>query len=185
MEALRERIRQGLSEKGRLLLAIDGRCGCGKSRLAARLAEEFVGNVFRVDDFYLPFGERAEDWQEIPAGNVDLARFRREVLEPLVHGEAPRYRAWDCRRECFREPEEHPFRPLSVVEGSYALHPLLREAYDLRVFMTAEPATQRARLRAREGRRFLAFEELWIPLEERYFRVFRVEECADLVLRTD
>ena len=185
MEELMEQIRRGLAERGRLLIAVDGRCGCGKSSLAASLAEELDGNVFHTDDFYLPFAARTENWREIPAGNMDLARFKREVLEPLGRGEAPRYRAWDCRRECFREPEEHPFRPLSVVEGSYALHPLLREAYDLRVFVTAEPATQRARLRAREGRRFLACEELWIPLEERYFRVFRVEECADLVLRTD
>ena len=41
MEALYETIRSRLAGDGRLLLAIDGRCGCGKSSLAAQLAAEY------------------------------------------------------------------------------------------------------------------------------------------------
>ena len=185
MESLKEEIRRRLAESGRLLLAIDGRCGCGKSSLAAELAETFGGNVFHLDDFYLPSDAREENWQERPAGNMDLERFRGEVLEPLQRGQAVAYRAWDCRDGRFRETREIPFRPLSIVEGSYSQHPALRTCYGLCLFVTASPETQRARLRAREGERFAAFEALWIPLEERYFRAFRIEENAERVIRTD
>ena len=185
MEALRDEIRRRLAERDRLLLAIDGRCGCGKSSLGAQLAEDFGGNLFHTDDFYLPPEARAENWPELPAGNMDLARLREEILEPLRRGGAVRYRAWDCQSGSYRPAREIPFRPLSVVEGSYSQHPALRKYYDYCLFVTASPETRRARLRAREGERFAVFEALWIPLEERYFAAFQIEERADRVLRTD
>ena len=185
MERLREEIRRRLEEKGRLLLAIDGRCGCGKSSLAAQLAADFGGSVFHMDDFYLPFAARAADWREIPAGNMDLLRFRDEVLAPLRRGETVRYRAYDCPHDRFYETREIAPTPLAIVEGSYSQHPLLREDYDLRVFVTASERTQRERLLAREGEHFAAFEAIWIPMEENYFRSFAVRERADFVLVTD
>ena len=74
-------------EKGRLLIAIDGRCGCGKSSLGVKLAESLDANLFHMDDFYLPFRDRVENWQDVPAGNMDLKRFRAEVLKPASDGQ--------------------------------------------------------------------------------------------------
>lgn len=38
-----------------VLIALDGRCGSGKTTLAAQLAEQFPGSaVFHTDDYYLP-----------------------------------------------------------------------------------------------------------------------------------
>lgn len=39
-------------------------------------------NVVHMDDYYLPPDRRAENWEQIPAGNMDLARFLQEVLVP-------------------------------------------------------------------------------------------------------
>lgn len=185
MERLREEIRQGLAERGRLLIALDGRCGCGKSSLAAALAEEFDGNVFHMDDFYLPFAARETGWTDIPAGNMDLRRFRAEVLEPLRKGQTVWYRAYLCSEDRYQQPREIPFKPLSIVEGSYCEYPILRGYYDRRIFVTAAPELQEKRLRAREGAHFAAFRERWIPMEENYFSAFRIEERADRILRTD
>ena len=185
MEALYEAIQHRLAGNGRLLLAIDGRCGCGKSSLAARLAADFGAAVFHMDDYYLPFSARAENWREIPAGNMDLERLRIEVLEPLRRGETPRCRPYDVRADRFLPERAVPPGALAIVEGSYSQHSALRDYYGFRLFVTASPETQRARLLAREGEHFAAFEALWIPLEERYFRAFSIEERADYVLRTD
>ena len=73
----------------------------------------------------------------------------------------------------------------TLLIGTLESYQALRDYYDYRLFVTASPETQRARLRAREGERFAVFEALWIPLEERYFRAFSIEERADYVLRTD
>ena len=184
MKKLMETIQTRLAGGGRLLLAIDGRCGCGKSTLAAQLRAAFGGSVFHTDDFYLPFAARAEDWREGIAGNMDLMRLRAEVLEPLRRGESVHYRAYDCPNDRFFPTRELPFLPLSIVEGSYSQHPLLRELYDLRLFVTAPPAVQRERLRRRESENYSSFEALWIPMEERYFAAFSIPERADYLVET-
>ena len=130
MEELVRYIRRELERRGRLLLAIDGRCGCGKSTLAARLAADFGGSVVHTDDFYLPFAARKTDWREGVAANMDLLRLRDEVLVPLRRGERARCRAYDCGEDRFLPPREVAADGLVLLEGSYSAHPLLRAYYD-------------------------------------------------------
>lgn len=182
---LLDAVERALAERGHLLLAIDGRCGCGKSSLAALLARELDGNVFHTDDFYLPFSRRAHDWRTQPAGNMDLTRLREEVLTPLLAEETVYYRAYDCPRDCFKPTIEIPFKALSVVEGSYSQHPRLADAYDRKLFVTADREIQMHRLREREGKHAASFEKLWIPMEEHYFKASAIEQKADWLLRTD
>ena len=79
------------------------------------------------------------------------------------------------------EPICQPAR-LVIVEGSYSHHPALADCYDLRVFVTCSKAEQTRRLQAREGARYPAFAQRWIPLEEGYFAKYSIEESADLIL---
>ncbi len=182
MDQLINRLQAIKAEKGRLLLAIDGRCGCGKSSLAAALAEVLEANVFHVDDFYLPFAAREPDWPERIAGNIDLARLRRELLEPLRAGQDLIYRPYDAHADRWKPECRVPFRAFSILEGSYCLHPSLADCYDFSLFVTAGAAVQERRLRAREGDRFSAFAERWIPMEERYFARCDLPARADLIL---
>ena len=71
---------------------------------------------------------------------------------------------------------------LVIVEGSYSHHPALADCYDLRVFVTCSKAEQTRRLQAREGARYPAFAQRWIPLEEGYFAKYSIAESADLIL---
>lgn len=185
MDSLRAEIAARLRARGRLLVAIDGRCGCGKSSLAQLLAQEFGAGLFHMDDFYLPFDRREADWRQLPAGNMDLERFRDEVLQPLSAGQTVLYRAYDCAHDRYLPPRAIPFQPLSIVEGSYSQHPLLAPFYDYRLFVTADRETQLCRLRSREGAHFAAFESTWIPMEEAYFKRYAIERGADRVLNTD
>lgn len=178
-------IRNMLDEKDRLLIAIDGRCGCGKSRLGGELAEKLGANLFHMDDYYLPFRLRAGNWQEIPAGNMDLIRFRAEVLDPAVNGQEVLYRPFSCPQRRYLEEKRILPKRIAIIEGSYSMHPLLAEAYDVKLFVTAEKAVQEVRLRAREGDHYRAFEETWIPMEELYFLAYSVENSADCIIRTD
>ncbi len=77
-----------------------------------------------------------------------------------------------------------PVRNLTVVEGSYSRHPSVGEAYDLTIFLTCSREVQRRRLAQREGSRYAAFEERWIPMEENYFRCFDVEGTSHMVVDT-
>ena len=58
-----------------LVLALDGRCGSGKTTLANGLAAQLPGcTLLRTDDFYLPPAQRIPDWAHTPCANMDLTR---------------------------------------------------------------------------------------------------------------
>lgn len=168
-----------------VLVALDGRCGSGKTTLAAQLAEPFPGSaVFHTDDYYLPPAQRIPNWAETPCANMDLTRLWDELLVPARAGAAVRYRAYSCREGSYLPEQPLSPAPLYIVEGSYSHHPLLADCYDLKVFVTCSNEEQARRLQAREGERYEAFVRRWIPLEEGYFAQYRIEEQADLVLDT-
>lgn len=96
-QEIKTRIDRLLDVQPWVIVAIDGRCGAGKSTLAARLAELCGGNIFHMDDFFLrPEQRRPERFAE-PGGNVDRERFAVEVLAPLKNGCRFSYRPFVCR----------------------------------------------------------------------------------------
>ena len=144
-----------------ILIALDGRCGSGKTTLAAQLAERFPGSrTIHTDDYYLPPAQRVPGWETLPCANMDLKRLRAEVLNPARAGQPFSYIAYSCR------------------EGTY-LPPVSCQPARLVICSKTE---QTRRLQAREGVRYPAFAQRWIPLEEGYFAKYSIEESADLIL---
>ena len=157
-----------------VLVALDGRCGSGKTTLAAQLARQFPQSItVHTDDFYLSPASRVANWEQIPCANMDLERLRAQVLTPARAGQAIPYRAYSCRAGA-----------LVIVEGSYSCHPTLADCYDLKVFVTCSKEEQARRLLAREGERYSGFTARWIPLEEGYFAKFQIEQTVDFILDT-
>lgn len=168
-----------------LVLALDGRCGSGKTTLANGLAAQFPGcTVLHTDDFYLPPARRCPDWAHTPCANMDLARLRDEALRPAYAGQPVQYRAYSCREGTYQPAQELPTQPLVILEGSYSHHPLLTGYETLRVFVTCSKEEQTRRLQAREGERYANFAARWIPLEEGYFAKYQIAENADFVVDT-
>lgn len=169
---------------GPALLAIDGRCGSGKSTLAEFLAGQLGCRVVHTDDFYLPLAVRCANWQQQPGANMDFIRLRNEVLQPLLCGETAHYTAYSCAAGAFKLAESFAAAPLTILEGSYSLHPALQTEFAVRVFVTCPPDVQEARLQAREGIRYANFVQRWIPLEEGYFAAYDPAARCDFVLDT-
>ena len=166
-----------------LVLALDGRCGSGKTTLANALARQFPASVvLRTDDFYLPPTQRAHGWEQTPCANMDLARLRDEALRPAYAGQPVQYRAYSCREGAYQPAQELPTQPLVILEGSYSHHPLLTGYETLRVFVTCSKDEQVRRLQEREGERYANFAARWIPLEEGYFAKYQIAENADFVV---
>ena len=137
------------AENGPALLAIDGRCGSGKSTLAQFLAGQLGCRVVHTDDFYLPLAARCANWQQQPGANMDFTRLRNEVLQPLLCGKTAHYTAYSCAAGAFKPAESFAAAPLTILEGSYSLHPALQTEFAVRVFVTCPPDVQEARLQAR------------------------------------
>ena len=176
-------IEQLLRKKQFVNIAIDGHCGSGKSTLATLLRRKFAANVFRMDDFFLRPEQRTEERALEIGGNVDYERFKAEVLDQLVLGKAFSYQKYDCTVGKLTETITVIPKRLNIIEGVYSMHPSLRDAYDLTIFLTVDPEVQIARLRRRNGEAMLQrYIKEWIPLENQYFTAFDIPQIADMVI---
>ena len=147
-------IRALLDRQTRVIAAIDGRCGAGKSTLAAQLQAQLSCRVFHMDDFFLRPEQRTAARLAQPGENVDHERFLSEVLQPALRGEAVVYRPFRCARQALDEP------------------------------VTVDAAEQLRRIEARSGpEKLRMFRDRWIPLEESYFTAFDLPARCDMALK--
>ncbi len=181
IEAIADRVGQLLKTQTRILLAIDGQSASGKTTAAEQLAERLDARVLHMDDFFLqPSLRTAERWQlraetwyraVLPGTCFALSRRRERHSE-----------RYDCHWTSFSAPS-HSRRARYDCEGAYSLHPLLKPHYDLSVFFKIDPVLQRSRILARNGEEMLQmFLSRWIPMENRYFEAFSVEQTCDFVV---
>ncbi len=166
------------------VIAIDGRCGSGKTNLASLIMTLFDCNVFHIDDYYLPMSQRKENWEHIPAGNIDIERFENDVLAPVKVGETVLYRPYNCSKGDYDEEIVLKPKELTIIEGSYSHHPKLSNDYDFKIFLTSNKDIQAERLLEREGGYYKMFVHRWIPMEESYLSSFEIQNNSDVVIDT-
>ncbi len=174
-----------IERSGARVIAVDGRCGSGKTTLASALCAKLGCEAVHMDDFFLPPALRTPERLGEAGGNVDYARFAAEVLPHLREEKAFSYRRFDCSKMALGEKRHIGAGSLRVVEGSYAHHPHFGDYADLKVFITTDKDEQMARIINRSGMAMAKrFESAFIPMEEAYFAAFDVEDGADMVLTT-
>ena len=177
-----EAIDELLIQKEWVLVAIDGSCTAGKTTLAAALAEAYDCNLFHMDDFFLQPHQRTPQRFSEAGGNVDYERFYNEVLIPLKSGLPFFYRPFCCRTMTLSAPVPVTPKKLTIVEGTYSQHPYFQDPYDLKIFMTVSPELRERRILERPASLHQRFFDLWIPLEQAYFREFSISDHADLII---
>lgn len=176
-------ISKRLESSDRIVLAIDGRAASGKSTAAELIAGIFDGAVVHLDDFFLPFGMRTPERLAEPGGNLDRERFSDEVV-PFVRAERFSYRVFNCSTGGFRAgPAVIEPKRLLICEGAYSLHPAFGDYFDLAVFSTIAPEEQQKRILTRNGEEMWKnFRDKWIPMEEKYFEAFGIEERCGMII---
>lgn len=184
LNMLMPQLRRLLARQDRVILAIDGNCGAGKTTLAAALAERMECNVFHMDDFFLRPEQRTPQRLAEVGGNVDYERFRQEVLLPLERGEPFSYRPFFCGTRQLREAVPVEPKALSIVEGTYSTHPYFGNLYDWKVFLSIDPELQRSRICQRPPHLHQRFFGEWIPMEGRYFETFSIPAHCDQIFRS-
>jgi len=177
-----------LQDRERTLMCIDGPCGSGKSALCQQLIAITGAAALSMDEFFTPHAQKTPERLAQPAGNADIERFCTEFLHPWLEDSTAAYRPYLCYADEFGDPVTVPSRPLTIIEGSYSLHPDIRRHADLRVFLTVDELTQHQRIAARDGEEMLQrFISTWIPLEKAYFAAYGLpdEECLIIPAQTD
>ncbi len=182
MEVLYQKIETLLQGEAPVIISIEGGAGSGKTTLAAKLKEKFGGNVYHMDDFFLPMDMRTEERLSLPGGNVHFERFCDEVVDGIYSDDWFSYGVFDCGEGKINRFREMPPTNLHIVEGVYSAHPYYEEIYDLRIFLEIDEKTQKERIMKRNPDKAEMFFSRWIPMENQYFEAFKIKEKSDIIL---
>lgn len=169
----------------RTVLAIDGQCGSGKSTLAGILTQLYDPAVIQMDDFFLPPALRTAERLGEAGGNIHYERFLEEIVPHIGNGGFS-YTAFDCSVMDMGGSVAVPDKPLTVVEGSYCLHPRFGKYYDISVYTRCamEVRLDRLHRRCNDEGLMQRFENEWIPMETQYCDAFGIDAGADMVIDT-
>ena len=182
VDAINEIIKQEDNTDRPILVAIDGRCGSGKTTLGEYLKGQLDCNLFHMDDFFLTQQLRTPERLLEIGGNVDYQRFYQEVLKSVQEKKSIIYRPYNCSLGKIEGEVEIPYKRLNIIEGSYSLHPFFREPYQLKFFLRISEEEQIRRVRLRNGDQMLErFLGEWIPKENIYFEQFKIRENSIII----
>lgn len=165
------------------VIAIDGRCGSGKTTLSNMLSQLFDTTVIHMDDFFLPKELRTAERLNEPGGNIHYERFCDEVVDKIKHKDFLNYKIFDCSIMDYKDTVHAKRTPIMIIEGAYSIHPLFESVYDLKVFCDIDKDTQKDRIVNRNGTEgYINFRDRWIPMEEKYFSKLGIREKCDYIV---
>jgi uridine kinase len=164
---LRDRVRRQ-SPAGRVIVAVDGLDGAGKTVFADGLAEVFAETgdaVFRagIDGFHRPRIERYARGRRSPEGfyldSYDYPTFRRVLIDPFRDGAQTaaatgfQLAAFDVVRDAAVESQwvTAPLDAVLVVDGIFLHRPQLRDLWDWSVWLDVPFEMAFARMALRDG----------------------------------
>ena len=153
---------------GRVVIAVDGVDGAGKTVFADALAEVFAEDgsaVYRasLDDFHRPREERYRRGRRSPDGfyhdSYDYATFRRVLIDPFRDGAHTagatgfQLAAFDLLRDMSIEPAwvTAPRDAVLIVNGVFAHRTELRSIWDWSVWLEVPYRVAYARMALRDG----------------------------------
>jgi uridine kinase len=161
--ALADDILQHYSE-GRVIVAIDGMDGAGKTEFADALAAHLrIGNrsVFRasIDDFHRPRIERYARGKDSAEGfyrdSFNYRTFQRVLIDPFRIGHYGSFvlQAFDLSRDAAFEPKwsSGPDDAILIVDGIFLNRPELKGIWNYSVWLEVDRKVAEARMRARDG----------------------------------
>jgi uridine kinase len=180
-----EAIEQLRATSRRLMVAITGFGGAGKSTLSRALVDAVPDSVrLRGDDFLDPerSHRRSADWD-----GVERRRMRTEVLEPFRRGDPVNFRPYDWDAGRLGTPTSLPPASVVLVDAIGVLHPDLDGCFDLTVWVDVDLETAGERGRERDRRNGhdhdRLWAEVWTPNDRDFAAEFDPRAHADLLYR--
>jgi uridine kinase len=167
----------------RVVVAIDGAGGAGKSTLARGIEDAFPGcvSVVRCDDFYRPLSGATLSPQEAYENYFDWRRLRDEALIPLRNGQPARYQRYDWETDRLAEWIDVEPREIVLIEGVFSTRPELRAMIDVAIFIET-PREERIRRMLARPQPSTSWMDQWMAAEDWYLEHVAPQYRADLVI---
>ena len=164
--------------KQKSIIALEGKCGSGKTTITNYLKSILPITVINVDDFFLPKERKTNERLSEIGGNVDYERIHNLLLK-LKENKLKTYQKFNCSNGEYEEVEFEN-KKIILLEGVYSYHQNFRNLIDYLIFLDIDNFTQDRRLRSRSN--YQRFIKEWIPLENRYFEREFIKYLSDIIV---
>lgn len=167
----------------RVLVAIEGFGGSGKSTFAAALARALGSAVVvPIDDFIVKEHATEDSWERA----FDLQRLERQVLEPASTGMPIVYQRLEWGTNSLSADITLGDSNVVIVEGISAYHPSIERYYHYTIWVDTPISIAAARGRARDaGNENEKHWDLWARNDLRYRQRYHPEARAHAVVSTN
>jgi uridine kinase len=168
-----QKIQSILKEKKLVLVGVDGLGGAGKSTTTNYIKRNILNTtVIEADDFYIS-----------ELARLDWDRVLEQVINPFKKNSSALYQRFDWNTKSLEEWHKVKPEGVVIVEGVYALHEKLRDAYDYKIWVETPHEIRLQRGLERDGEKARdQWTKEWMPKEEEYKRVQKPHEAADIII---
>ena len=150
-----------------VLVGIGGHGAAGKTTLAKTVPGAVIVST---DEFWNGSG-------------FALDRVKTEVLDPLRAGMVANFRSWNWAMKASNGTRHIEPGGVVIVEGVCALHEMLRDSYDLKVWVETPRALRLERAVQRDGESERdQWINVWMPNEDAYVDRDQPLRCVDLIV---
>lgn len=173
-----------LEKKQKAIIALDGNAASGKTTFSKLFEKVYDCNVFHVDHYFQKPMSHINELVSKYASHINFIRMENEIFNPIKNEQASKIKLMDLRTHTLSDSIEVDYKPLSILEGAYSMHPYIISNYDLKIFMKTIYLKQLFRIWKRNGfKKLIQFIKKWIPMENKYFHDLNIEKQADLIFK--
>ncbi len=167
--------------KNNTIISLDGKCTSGKTTISKSLEKDYT--VIHIDDFFLSKERKTKERLLEIGGNIDyeLVRTNLEKIKKAWVNNNPKVmiKVYDCSSNNYYE-KEVILKDKIILEGVYSNHRYFRDLIDYSAYMVLDGETQNIRVNNRDMKdRFI---NEWIPLENKYFDDYQLEQNSDILI---
>lgn len=182
IEKILNELKREVKNNNKMLIAIDGLGGSGKSSFAEVIRREIpLFDVVKMDDFYIPSMERGSKGYH----NFDIEKLIEEVISPFINNEDVKYSKYNWIEDRL-EGEYTVSENYLIIEGVYSTSDRLKKYYDKKMWIDCHRDIRLHRGLVRDGEKaYKQWVDEWMPLEDRYVESQKPQENADYILNTN
>lgn len=163
------------------ITSLDGKCTAGKSTITEKLKDKYT--IINIDDFFLSMNMKTPERLNEIGGNIDYELVKTCLLKIKdawkENKQELEYKVFDCTKQEYYI-KKITLQKKVILEGVYSYHSYFNDLIDCLAYIQVDKETQIKRVSNRDLKN--RFIKEWIPLENKYFDYYKLEDICDIII---